>query len=361
MTSLLNYRHLFPAFLIPWLLIALISTTALYFQRGQSIAWLDILPVKLAVWLFWGLYGLLIFRLARRFGWKPGQWWKTIGFHIPFSLLTVVIQVLFYSWIVFLLDLGGMRDLSLSTIFTTLLPGLLEWYLIIYWAIVIFTFAFDYYKKYRNKELQALQLEKRLIQSQLQTLKMQLHPHFLFNTLNTIVAQVRLEQKQTAIKMLSGLAELLRISLNQRNTQIVPLEEEIRFTEKYLELEKERFGGRLEVDIQFDPEMANFPVPALLLQPLVENAIYHGLAKKLEARKLEISGLKAGEHLRLTIRNDGPALPEDFNLSYYTGIGLTNTIERLSQLYGPDHDFSIRNVDSGVQVVILLPLVASSQ
>lgn len=344
-----------PWLLFWWLLIALISTTGLYMQQRGGIGWWQILPVKLSVWLFWGLYAVLIFRLARRFAWHTGRWWQSLGFHFPFSLLSVLINVCFYSWIVYLLDLGGMRSNGLGTIFLLLLPALFEWYFILYWAIVIFTFAFDYFNKFRDQELQNLQLEKRLIQAQLQTLKMQLHPHFLFNTLNTIVAQVRMDQKVTAVNMLSGLSELLRTTLKHRDRQLVPLEEEMNYIKQYLDLEKERFGDRLQVHFDVGSLALQVAVPFFLLQPIVENAIYHGFAKRLDARHLRIEGKLTEGQLQLSIYNDGPALAENFDPAYYSGIGLSNTIERLSQFYGADFDFSIMNADSGVCVQIILP------
>ena len=337
------------------LLIALISTTTLYVQREGAVDWWAILPVKLAVWLFWGLYAIVIFRLARYFRWNPGDRWKTLGFHLPFSLLTVLINVFFYSWVVYLLDLGGMQAMGLGNIFRILFPALFEWYFIIYWTIVIFTFAFDYYNKYRDQELENLELEKRLILAQLQALKMQLHPHFLFNTLNTIVSQVRLDQKKTAVNMLLGLSKLLRTILQHSDRQVVPLDEEINYIRQYLDLEKNRFGDRLQLRFELDPASLRLNVPSFLLQPLVENAIYHGLARQLGAHVLRLRTLLAEDRLLIQIYNDGPALPADFDPLYYTGIGLSNTIERLSHFYGDDFDFSIENQMAGVEVNISLP------
>ncbi|PHN03287.1 sensor histidine kinase [Flavilitoribacter nigricans] len=338
-----------------WLLIALISTTALHMQREGLVSWWAILPVKLAVWLFWGLYAVLIFRLTRQFGWDPRQRWKTLAIHLPFSVLTVLIHVFFYSWIVYLLNLGGMQALGLTAIFHLLLPALFEWYFIIYWTIVIFTLAFDYFRKFRDQELRSLQLEKQLILAQLQALKMQLQPHFLFNTLNTIVSQVRLDQKETAVRMLSGLSELLRITLKHSQHHLVPLSEEISYVQQYLELEKDRFGDRLDIGFEIEPATRELEIPSFLLQPLVENAVYHGLARQLNARELRIRSRLQEGRLEIEIYNDGPALPTDFDPAYYSGIGLSNTIERLSQFYGDDCTFEIRNSGAGVLVRLRLP------
>jgi LytS/YehU family sensor histidine kinase len=232
---------------------------------------------------------------------------------------------------------------------------LFEWYFIVYWAIVLFTYAFDFYNRYRKKELQTLQLEKRLIQAQLQTLKMQLHPHFLFNTLNTVSSLVRQEQKGTAISMLSGLSSLLRLSLAQRDRQEVSLQEEIQFIKHYLNLEKERFGEGMQIHYELEATALEVAVPAFLLQPLVENAVYHGLAKKLDARRLEISAKVINEHLQLQIYNDGPPIEDDFDPVYCNGIGLSNTLERLSQYYDGKFEFEIKNCRNGVMINMQLP------
>lgn len=342
--------------IIGWLLIALISTTSLYYQRAQSIGWWEILPVKMGVWFFWGVYAVGVFRLSRFFqAWLRARWAMLTG-HLLTAVMSVLINVFFYSLIVYWIGLGGMDSLGLNAIFWLLLPGLFEWYFIIYCAIVIFTYAYDYYKQYRTKELQTLQLEKRLIQAQLQTLKMQLHPHFLFNTLNTIAAQVRLDRKPTAVTMLSGLSTLLRTSLGQRDRQTVSFEEELDFIRQYLDLEKERFSHRLEVEYAVGAAVRSTSVPAFLLQPIVENAVYHGLSKQLEARRLRIRAEIVGNRLQLSIYNDGPLLPPDFDLTHYRGIGLSNTLERLSQLYGADFSFAISNRPSGVEVALNLPV-----
>jgi len=189
-------------------------------------------------------------------------------------------------------------------------------------------------------------------------LKMQLQPHFLFNTLNTVASLVRQDQKPMAVEMLSDLSSLLRTTLLKKDEQQVSLTEEVAFLKNYLALEKKRFNDRVKVEWELASDTLKANIPVYLLQPVVENAIYHGLSKQLAATRLLIQAQRQGDVLRLSVYNDGPALPVDFDLTFSTGIGLTNIVERLSQFYPDRFDFSIHNKDKGVEVVIELPFVS---
>ncbi|GJM34129.1 MAG: hypothetical protein DHS20C18_31300 [Saprospiraceae bacterium] len=343
-----------------WLLIALVSTTALYYQLKSGVAappWLNIFVVKLAVWGFWGIYALLIFRFARRFRLNRDQPILTGLLHLFFCLFSISVQVLFYALIAYGIGLGAFKEMGLLASFKALFVGLFEWYFIIYLSIVLVTYAFDYYQKFRKQELQALHLETQLVQAQLQALKMQLQPHFLFNTLNTIASLVRQERSKMAIEMLSGLSELLRITLSQKDQQQISLESELAFIRRYLELEKKRFGDKIQIEMQVAPEALDASVPNFLLQPIVENAIYHGLSKKISARKLMIKVQKTGEKLLLKVYNDGNGLAPGFDLTFSNGIGLSSTLERLGQQFEDHFQFSLNNHADGVEVMIEIPYI----
>ncbi len=340
-----------------WVVLALVSTTTLYYQLEKDTPWLDILPVKLLVWLFWGAYAILIFRFTR---WIQMQTRNPIGIVVPFLMfcvISIVIQVAFYAFIAWLIGLGAFASLGFTVVFSILFKSLFEWYFILFWAVVILTLAFDYYQKFRRQELEAVYLQTQLVQAQLNTLKMQLQPHFLFNTLNTIVSLVRQENLKTAIEMLSGLSDLLRQTLSQKDQQQVNLVSEIQFTESYLELEKKRFGERIEVSIKIDPAARLALIPTFLLQPLVENAVYHGLSKKRSAKSLKITVNKNDNRLKLMVYNDGPQLSENFVLERSSGVGLSSTVERLSQLYGNAFSLSIYNRAKGVELTIEIPFI----
>jgi len=354
--TFLNWKQI----LVFWLLIALISTTTLYLQLlGQRLEaiWMNVFWIKLALWLFWGAYAVVVARMALKFRLESGRMIRGLLFHIPFCIFSIGINVFFYAVLAFLIGLDSFDGMPLFQVFIILFIGLFDWYFIIYWAIVLTTYAIDYFRKLQQRKIRELQLESRIIQAQLQALKMQLQPHFLFNTLNAIASLVRQDDKKTAIDMLSGLSELLRSTLQQKDQQDISLEDELAFIQKYLELEKKRFKNKIEVDMDIAHETLQARVPTFMLQPLVENAIYHGLSKRINATKLKIKARRLDDQLCLDTYNDGRSLPDHFDLHVSTGIGLANTMERLSQFFGKECQLSIRNALEGVLVSIKFPLL----
>jgi LytS/YehU family sensor histidine kinase len=213
-----------------------------------------------------------------------------------------------------------------------------------------------YSRESRTKDLKASQLEGQLAQAQLQVLRMQLHPHFLFNTLHTISALMHKDLK-AADRMLALLGDLLRDSLEKVGAQVVPLKQELEFLDRYLEIEKTRFRDRLSVQMAVEPETLDAEVPNLILQPLVENAIRHGIARRAEGGRLEIHAQSQDHMLVLRVRDDGPGLPSDTEMAARGGVGLANSQARLEQLYGAAHRFELRNrTDGGLEVTLALPL-----
>ena len=222
-------------------------------------------------------------------------------------------------------------------------------------AIFGVDYAFDYYAKFRERGLKTSQLEAKLAQTQLQVLKMQIHPHFLFNTLNAISTLIR-KDPDASDRMLTHLSDLLRITLDNAGEQEVPLEKELELLEPYLEIEKTRFSDRLVIAIDIEPEVKSAKVPNLLLQPLVENAIKHGIGPRSSGGRIEISAKKENGRLLIEIRDDGLGIPGDSQKKLKEGIGISNTRARLKQLYGDNFKFSIHNRrDSGVLVEISIP------
>ncbi len=220
-----------------------------------------------------------------------------------------------------------------------------------YWGIVIVDHAIDYHRKYQERELRASQLEAQLVKSELQVLKMQLHPHFLFNTLNTISALIH-ESPDEADEMISQLGDLLRMTLETAHVHEVPLTQELDFLKHYLIIEQTRFQDRLGIILSIEPETLDAMVPNLILQPLVENSIHHGIALRPEARSIEIKSWHDNGMLCLRVADDGPGLSSD-KLPLKEGVGLTTTRQRLNNLYGMQHDFSLRNSPLGGLVVEL--------
>ncbi|MGH7467880.1 MAG: sensor histidine kinase [Longimicrobiales bacterium] len=202
----------------------------------------------------------------------------------------------------------------------------------------------EYYRKYRERELAASQLTAQLSQARLQALRMQLNPHFLFNAMNSIAMLVRKSENSRAVQMLAGLSDLLRYVLEDARTEEVPLREELHFIERYLEIERVRFQDRLRVKMDVAEEALEAMLPDLLLQPLVENAVRHGIARKVNPGTIEIAGRKLGDRLILQVRDDGPGLSD---ASRGTGVGLVNTRKRLEQSYDTEFSFELRNGPHG--------------
>jgi two-component sensor histidine kinase len=225
-------------------------------------------------------------------------------------------------------------------------------YLIVYWTIVGVSHALAYYRKYREGQMHAILLESRLAQTQLQMLKMQLQPHFLFNTLNAISSLMH-QDVELADQMLARLGQLLRATLESAGTQEVAFKHELEFVELYLEIEQARFGPRLEVHIDAEPETMDACVPNLILQPLVENAIRHGISPRAGTGHIEIRAQRLNGSLQVQVLDDGPGLRTDPPAYSREGVGLSNTRERLRQLYGEAHQFTLANRDEGGVVVTL--------
>jgi two-component system, LytTR family, sensor kinase len=225
----------------------------------------------------------------------------------------------------------------------------------IYIPIVVIAHAALYYRRFRERELRAAQLQAQLSDAKLLALKNQLQPHFLFNTLHSI-SSLMLTDVRSADTMIARLSDLLRMSLEDDGTHLTTLKRELDFTQAYLDIEKIRFGDRLSVIFEVSPEALDAPVPHLLLQPLVENSIKHGISRCTSGGEIAIRANLSGEKLRVTVTDRAANKAETGTGVPKLGIGLRGTRERLQTLYGDEQGLEIRNLgNSGVEVEILLP------
>lgn len=235
-------------------------------------------------------------------------------------------------------------------------PRVLGWYLanfLVYFLLVGAAHALRYYARYRAVELRTAQLEARLAEARLASLRMQLQPHFLFNVHHAIVGLIMKRESEQAIAMLTRLSDLLRHTLESANDAEVPLEREIETLRLYLEIQQIRFGPRLTVEFDIEPAAAQARVPNMALQPVVENAIKHGLERMAAEGRIEISARTGGGALTLRVRDNGPGLAKPNG----KGLGLANVRNRLEQLYGPAYRLELESPPGeGVTATLEIPL-----
>jgi len=225
-------------------------------------------------------------------------------------------------------------------------------FLLIYLVLLLSTFAIDYFRKYRDRELRNAQLEASLQAAKLSALQSQLNPHFLFNALNAVSA-LMYRDVEAADAMLARIGELLRLTLAADGSHEIRLSEELELLERYLDIERIRFAERLAITVDVPDSALEAHVPPFALQPLVENAIRHGVARRSEGGKVLVSARRVDGRLQLRVVDDGPGLPAE---KVREGIGLRNTRDRLQQLYGTSQQLAFRKPDAGgLEVLMELP------
>ncbi len=345
-----------------WTVLGLLYTSQVYvgmsLQGMNHSFWRMLAWQLLGCWYFWPLLTPLILWLGKRFPLERNWLKRSLPVHLAASTILAAVHSLQVS-----LSTGWFRPFDEMMREKPFWTGYWERFfseyhleLIAYGMIVGVGYAFDYYNRYREREFRASQLESQLAQAQLQALKMQLHPHFLFNTLNAIAGLVRDRKDKAAVSMLAGLSDLLRHTLENAGKQEIPLREELDFLELYLDIQQMRFSDRLTVRMEVAPETLNARVPNLILQPLVENAIRHGIAARVSSGLVAVSARRESGLLQLKVADDGPGLKHGWRIEDGGGIGLSNTRERLNQLYGREHRFEVRNREGGgVEATLLIP------
>ncbi|HLJ29575.1 MAG TPA: histidine kinase [Candidatus Angelobacter sp.] len=304
---------------------------------------------------FWVLVTPPIFAIATRYGFSRGRWKKPLVVHTAACLaVTTVVSWLFIRWSMLL----GWADLSTSLRVRFLDLGLENLPRCV--ATMGLAHAVAYYARYREREMQSSRLEASLAQAQLEILRSQVEPHFLFNALNSIATLAR-RDPASAERMTLQLAVLLRVSLDCVGSQEVSLQQELEFLQNYLEIQKTRFHDRLTIHLKVDSDLLSVPVPSLILQPLVENAIRHGIAQSATAGCVEISAAKHNGTMAIEVVDSGAGTSQG-SVEKSLGVGLRNTRARLQQLYGSRSEFVLENIPGGgcrVRLAIPLPALAS--
>jgi signal transduction histidine kinase len=318
-----------------------------------TLALTELFLTVLAECLIWAGMTLGIFWLANRFPFGQGSNWRSLGVHIAACLGCGLVAAALSALAAEVIRKEIPRPTLSFNVLMLFFAAKLNNNIFFYAAILAVAHVLRYYRQLRARELLSSQLEAKLAQTQLQILKMQLDPHFLFNTLNAISALIH-QDVELADRMIARLGDLLRSTLENANRQEVPFKQELDFIQPYLEIEKARLGARLSVDLDIDPAVMDAKVPNLLLQPLVENAIRHGIAVVPGPGRIKIHAARDNGSLRVTIADSGPGLKAAPDAA--KGIGLANTRARLEKLYGARQRLDLsQGPDGGLQVDITIP------
>ena len=345
--------------------LAALGWTALGFVFAlPSVAnggnWWPNLLRSFAQWWSWGLTSSLIIWVDRRLPLSDRQLPARILVHLILSVPVTAAYVYLLAVVNALAGVGSWQAAYDPQTLISALRGMFLWSWLVYWLILGGWQAFQYYERYISSELRMERLERRFTEARLNALRMQLDPHFLFNALNTISAQVERDPRM-ARTMIEHLGDLLRRSLELRDREQIPLAEELAFLGHYLAIQRIRFGQRLTLEIDIDPAIEYAPVPCLFLQPLVENAIRHGLSPRASGGTVSVSARSTDGRLQIHVLDDGVGLPPGWSLESASGIGLSLTRDRIQGLYPGVGQLVVRPcAGGGTEALVTLPLAAAS-
>jgi len=347
----ISYRRAALVFL-GWTLVSIIfagiSYAAAIGENNKEFGFISALRLNLVQFYVWAVLSPLVFRFSRRF---------------PIELRPLNVRNLLLYFPALISFAGIHQVIHLAVLWSITprwrqkYPALIDCYrayfafgfyidLIIALLIVIAVHTLLYYQSFRASELAQSSLKAQLAQAQLRAFKMQLHPHFLFNTLHSISSLV-LEDPPKANSMIARLGDFLRLTIDNSDQQLVTLKEETEFLRCYLDIEQVRFGDRLTVTFELEPQTLSAQVPHLILQPMVENAIQHAIAPRSARGHINIEAKRLNSLLRVAISDNGPGISSNANLPWKQGVGLTNVRTRLQQIYGPDFRFELMNTNGG--------------
>jgi signal transduction histidine kinase len=355
---------------VPWRWIAGAWTAGALFDACQTVAimrlegrthpWPPLFLIEFVLWLPWALATPSIVDLAQRYPIIRNVNARTLALHLgAFAAISVVVES-WYAWLQTLFNpWGNKRWPTFVDTFSTSLVYQILTFVIAYALILTATYLVDAKSRITRQATEAARLNEQLTRAQLTALRGQLEPHFMYNTLNTIAGLVRDGRNAAAVNMVVGLSELLRRALEDSHRTEVTLAEEVEYLQRYVDIQKIRFGDRLNVDVDIPDELLQAQVPSLLLQPLVENAIKHGISRRVAGGSIRVAGACRERTLCLTITNDGTCTQEDLDATG-TGVGLVNLRSRLQLLHGDRSDLVLQRVrGEGVEVVVTLPLKVS--
>ncbi len=343
-----------------WAFVGFVLALELYFNSrarmtgGEAIDFWELAVPQFARAAMWASLAPLILKLREKVPLNRGHWAGGVTFHL---LLSFTVMAVYYLGRIQAYFLFWPEKMDGEDFWAHAGKGFYGRNIIdmaYYWGVLAFGYSLEIYQKYKSEELRSAQLEAKLIETELKALREQLRPHFLFNTMNTIAVLVREQKNDAAVTLIARLSTLLRMSLDPSRAHEVTLREEMDFLERYVEIQKVRFSDRLEVNIAIDPGALEARIPNLLLQPIVENAILHGIAPKPTPGRVDVLAHVEGDRLHLEVRDDGAGLPPV--PPGKAGIGLANTRARLEKIYGTNHRLALTSEPGrGVTVKIEIP------
>jgi two-component system, LytTR family, sensor kinase len=347
-----------------WCGIGLFDATQTVFvmrAEGMHHYWLRLFFTLLVSWLPWALATPLALRLGRRY--PPAQW-RRVSTWLTHLAACAAIGLVYAFWFSVWEELLNPWALSPSPnrfgrLWVQKFENGLLSYIILYGVLLLVGSMLDSRERLAQQQAETARLNEQLSRAQLDALRRQIEPHFLFNTLNAVMGLVREKRNDAAVRMIAGLSDFLRRVVEGSGRQQVPLSEELQFAQQYLDIQKVRFAERLQVSVDVPTELFHAQVPSLILQPMVENAVKHGIAKQVQGGAIRIAASRSNGRLTLTVYNDGPSLPAGWE-EIQSGVGISNVRTRLQNLYGDAFEMNMRNQDpGGVQVSVSVPFVST--
>ncbi len=325
-------------------------------SEGMHHAWGRLFFTSLVEWLPWALATPFVLELGRRY---PPVRLKPISTWFRHLAACLTIDLAFALWSTALEKLlnpfaerpatATFRHIATEKFYSGLLASF-----ILYTALLLVRYLLDSRARIAMQQAETARLNEQLVKAQLSALRRQIEPHFLFNTLNSVVGLVREKRNDAAVSMIVELSDFMRRLLDDSNRQEVPLAEELEFTQKYLDIQKVRLVERLQCSVNVPSELLTAQVPLLILQPMVENAIKHGIAKRDQGGAVRILASRSNGMLTLSVYNDGPSLSPSAE-KVHSGIGISNMRTRLQSLYGDAFELNMHNQDRGVEVSVSMP------
>ncbi len=350
-----SYIITFALILAFWMVVCLLDSTWYYFtvlHKGKPLSYQRIVAINVPYWILAAMMTPPVAWVSRRVSFARGRRLRAMGTHLICVIPFAIIHVLLFRIIRYVQDGAPLYIEKFPYMVRSDLAATLDKEMLLYAVMVIGVSAYDYYRRFQEKEraaaaleLEQARLRASLSSAQLDALKMQLQPHFLFNSLHAISTLIMRGDSQAANQMLLHLSQFLRMTLDNTDAQEVPLAVELEFLDAYLRIQRERFGERLEIEIDVEEEALPASVPNLVLQPLVENAIRHGIGADPGRGRIAVKARRANGRLEICVQDNGNGLPEDG--SHTEGMGLRNIRARLEQLYPGAYSLTLAGAPSG--------------